>query len=54
MTPAEKPVAIDKKRKSVRLAKNARALPIPVARPAKSVNPKSNPNIFHSGKVMSF
>ena len=41
MTPAEKPVEMERKRWLVCLAMKAMTLPIPVAIPAKSVNPKA-------------
>ncbi len=48
MTPAEKPVEIDRNRKLVRSAKKAKTLPIPVARPANNVSPNANQIPFHT------
>ncbi len=42
MTPAENPRASDRNRVFVFLAKNAMALPTPVASPAKMVSPNAN------------
>ena len=41
MTPAEKPVEMERKRWLVCLAMKAMTLPMPVAKPAKSVSPKA-------------
>jgi hypothetical protein len=41
MTPAEKPVEMERKRWLVCLAMKAMTLPMPVAIPAKSVSPKA-------------
>ncbi len=41
MTPAENPVEMERKRWLVCLAMKAMTLPMPVAIPAKSVNPKA-------------
>jgi hypothetical protein len=41
MTPAENPKETVRKRVFVLLAKNARALPTPVDKPAKTVRPKA-------------
>ena len=48
MTPAEKPRAMDKKRVFVLLVKKARALPIPVLKPANKVKPKAKSNVDKS------
>ena len=41
MTPAESPSEAERKRVSVRVAKKAMRLPIPVERPAIMVSPKA-------------
>ena len=46
MTPAEKPSEIDKNCVFVFLAKNASALPTPVASPANKVRPNANSTEF--------
>jgi hypothetical protein len=48
MTPAENPREIDRSRLLVFLAKKAKALPIPVERPANRVSPKANKTVFVS------
>ena len=48
MTPAEKPRAAERKRVFVVRAKSASALPMPVARPAKSVSAKAIATGDHS------
>ena len=48
MTPAENPNESDRNLVLVRLAKNAMALPIPVDKPAKRVNPNANAMVLKS------
>ncbi|MFZ2146598.1 MAG: hypothetical protein WAV28_05200 [Sedimentisphaerales bacterium] len=48
ITPAEKPRAVESNFVLVRLAKNAKALPNPVDRPANSVNPNAIKKFFNS------